>query len=111
MGKDLQAENGDWLTVLDHAETYLETSVACFVCAAFRKALRAGLPDSSFEGCACRNWAACTRSISESGQLLVSEATPEGDLASFQALGLGVYPWGQGPALRAIEEQSRKEYA
>lgn len=50
IGQDLQAENGDWLTVLDHAETYLETSVVCFVCAAFRKALRAGLLDSLFEG-------------------------------------------------------------
>jgi hypothetical protein len=27
------------------------------------------------------------------------------DLASYQSLRLGVYPWRQGPALRAIEEQ------
>jgi unsaturated rhamnogalacturonyl hydrolase len=103
--QDLQADNGDWHTVLDHPETYLEPSIACFVCAAFLKGLRTGLLDSSFEGCAHRSWNACTRAISERGQILVSEATPDGDLASYQALGLGVYPWGQGPALRAIEEQ------
>ena len=103
--RDLQADNGDWHTVLDHPETYLEPSIACFVCAAFLKGLRAGLLDSSFEECAQRSWKASTRAISEGGQILVSEATPEGDLASYQALGLGVYPWGQGPALRAIEEQ------
>lgn len=103
--RDLQANNGEWHTVLDHPETYLEHSIACFVCAAFLKAMRAGLLDSSFEECAHRSWDACTRAISESGQILVSEATPEGDLASYQALRLGVYPWGQGPALRAIEEQ------
>ena len=49
-------------------------------------------------------WDACLEAISQTGQILVSEATPEGDLALYQALGLGVYPWGQGPALRAIEE-------
>jgi unsaturated rhamnogalacturonyl hydrolase len=103
--RNLQADNGDWHTVLDHPETYLEPSIACFVCAAFLKGLRAGLLDSSFEECAQRSWKASTRAISEGGQILVSEATPEGDLASYQALGLAVYPWGQGPALRAIQEQ------
>jgi unsaturated rhamnogalacturonyl hydrolase len=106
--RDLQAESGDWHTVLDHPETYLEPSIAFFVCAAFRKAMRAGLLESSFEACANRSWDACTRAISGAGQILVSEATPEGDLASYQALRLGVYPWGQGlgqgPALRAIDE-------
>ena len=105
--RDLQADSGDWHTVLDHPETYLEPSIACFVCAAFLKAMRAGLLDSSFEECTHRSWNACTRAISEAGQILVSEATPEGDLASYQALRLGVYPWGQGPGLRAIEEQLR----
>jgi unsaturated rhamnogalacturonyl hydrolase len=106
--QDLQADNGDWHTVLDHPETYLEASIACFVCAAFLKGLRTGLLDSSFEECAHRSWNACTRAILEGGQIFVSEATPDGDLASYQALGLGVYPWGQGPALRAIEEQLKR---
>lgn len=104
--RNLQAENGHWHTVLDHPETYLESSIACFVCAAFLKGIRTGLLDSSFEECARRSWNAFSGAITETGQLLVSEATPEGDLASYQTLGLGVFPWGQGPALRAIEEQS-----
>ena len=109
--RDLQADNGEWHTVLDHPETYLEHSIACFVCAAFLKAMRAGLLDSSFEECARRSWNAFARVISETGQILVSEATPEGDLASYRALSLGVYPWGQGPALRAIEEQLKSSGA
>jgi unsaturated rhamnogalacturonyl hydrolase len=104
--RDLEDADGNWHTVLDCPESYLESSIACFVCAAFRKSIRAGLLDSSFDECARRSWDACARSISDAGQILVSEATPEGDLASYQALRLGVFPWGQGPALRAIEEQS-----
>jgi unsaturated rhamnogalacturonyl hydrolase len=106
--RDLQASNGNWHTVLDHQETYLESSIAFFVCAAFRKAIRAALLDSSFEECARRSWDACARSISNAGRVLASEATPEGDLDSYQSLRLGVYPWGQGPALRAIEEQLKE---
>jgi unsaturated rhamnogalacturonyl hydrolase len=103
--RDLEDANGNWHTVLDYPESYLESSIAFFVCAAFRKAIRGGLLDSSFEECARKSWDACARSISDAGQILVSEATPEGDLASYQSLRLGVFPWGQGPALRAIEEQ------
>lgn len=103
--RDLQAENGHWHTVLDHPETYLENSIASFVCAAFLKGMRFGLLDLSFQECARRSWDAFTNAISENGQISVSEATPEGDLAVYQRLGLGIYPWGQGPALRAIEER------
>lgn len=101
----LQAVNGDWHTVLDHPTTYLENSIACFVCAAFLKGMRTGLLDSTCEECASRSWNACSGSIAPNGQLPVSEATPEGNLKSYQSLALGVFPWGQGAALRAIEER------
>lgn len=103
--RKLQSENGAWHTVLDHPETYLESSIACFVCAGFLKAMRTGLLDSSFEESANRSWDSFSSAISPSGQLMVSEATPEGDLKLYQSLGLGVFPWGQGPVLRAIEER------
>jgi hypothetical protein len=73
--------------------------------------MRAGLLDSSFKECARRSWSSCARAISETGQIFVSEATPEGDVASYEALRLGVYPWGQGPVLRAIEEQLKSSGA
>jgi len=101
----LQSDNGHWHTVLDRPETYLENSIACFVCAAFLKAMRCELLDSSFEDCTRRSWNALTDAVSADGHILVSEATPEGDLALYQGLGLGVYPWGQGPVLRALEER------
>lgn len=99
--RDCQAHDGNWHTVLDHPETYLENSIAAFVCAAFLKGIQNGLLDPSYEECARRSWDAMTRAISDDGQILVSEATPEGDLALYQSLALGVYPWGQGPVLRA----------
>jgi hypothetical protein len=41
---------------------------------------------------------------SHASYLLVTIETDE-DLASYQALKLGVYPWGQGPAMRALAEE------
>lgn len=90
--RELQAENGEWHTVLDHPETYLESSIACFVCAALLKGMRVGLLDSSFEECARRSEVAFLEAISQTGQVLVSEATPEGDLALYQELGLECFP-------------------
>jgi unsaturated rhamnogalacturonyl hydrolase len=108
--RDLQDENGHWHTVLDHSETYLENSIACFVCAALLKAMRAGLLDSSFEECARRSWHAFITVISDAGQIAVSQATPEGDLALYQSLKLGIFPWGQGPALRAMDERLKSNF-
>jgi rhamnogalacturonyl hydrolase YesR len=108
--RDLQAKNGHWHTVLDHPETYLENSIACFMCAALLKAMRTGILDSSFEPCARRSWHAFTSAISDAGQIAVSEATPEGDLSLYQSLKLGFYPWGQGPALRAMDEQLNSNF-
>jgi hypothetical protein len=51
------------------------------------------------------------QAISETGQISVSEATPEGDLALYQRLELGIYPWGQGPVLRAIDEQLQSNFS
>ncbi|MEW5980034.1 MAG: glycoside hydrolase family 88 protein [Acidobacteriota bacterium] len=103
--QSLQASNGHWHTVLTHPETYLENSIAAFVHAAFRKARRCGLLDEAYEPCIQKAWEAVLGAIQPNGQILVSEATPEGDLASYQALRLGVYPWGQGPVMRALVEE------
>jgi unsaturated rhamnogalacturonyl hydrolase len=103
--KELQAENGHWHTVLNRPESYLENSIAAFLFTSFRKAMRLGLLDGSFAACTLRAWNAFSKAVQPNGQMLVSEATPEGDLASYQALKLGIYPWGQGPVLRAISEE------
>jgi unsaturated rhamnogalacturonyl hydrolase len=103
--RDLQDADGNWHTILNHPETYLENSIAAFVFSAFRKAMRFNLLDFSFAQCTARSWDAMIRGIQPNGQILVSEATPEGDLALYQSLKLGVYPWGQGPVMRAIVEE------
>ncbi len=103
--RDLQAENGHWHTVLNYPETYLENSIAAFLFTSFRKAMRLGFLDGSFAACTLRAWNAFSNAIQPNGQILVSEATPEGDLACYESLKLGVYPWGQGPVMRAIAEE------
>jgi unsaturated rhamnogalacturonyl hydrolase len=103
--RTLQDADGNWHTVLNHPETYLENSIAAFVFAAFRKAMRFNLLDSTFAQCTARSWEAMVHGIQPNGQIQVSEATPEGDLALYQSLKLGVYPWGQGPVMRAIVEE------
>lgn len=105
----LQAANGHWHTVLNHPETTLENSIAAFVFTSFHKAMRLGLLDESFAACTRRAWAAFAEAIQPDGQIQVSEATPEGDLASYQSLKLGVYPWGQGPVMRAIAEELSRQ--
>lgn len=98
--RELQAADGAWHTVLDHPETYLENSIALL-----KRRIKKPRPHSFQESCACKT--SFSSAILPTGQLLVSEATPEGDLKLYQSLGLGVFPWGQGPALRAVEERIR----
>lgn len=100
-----QTAAGGWHTVLNDPETYVENSIAAFLFTSFRKAVRCGLLDISFGDCTVRSGISLGQAIQPNGQFLVSEATPEGDLASYQALKLGVYPWGQGPVMRAIAEE------
>jgi unsaturated rhamnogalacturonyl hydrolase len=102
----LQANDGNWHTVLDHSETYLENSIAAFVFTSFSKAIRHGLLDTSSVPCAKKSWNAFMKALKPDGQIFVSAAAPARDLALYDSLKLGVYPWGQGAALRAIEEES-----
>ena len=101
----LQADDGNWHTVLDRPESCLENSIAAFVFTSFSKAIRHGFLDTSFVSSTEKSWNAFMKALKPNGQLLVSEATPAGDLALYDSLKLGVYPWGQGVALRAIEEE------
>ncbi len=103
--KNLQAADGNWHTVLDLPESYLENSVAAFVFTSFSKAIRHELLDTTFARCAEKSWNAVVKALKPDGQILVSEATPAGDLLLYNSLKLGVYPWGQGAVLRAVEEE------
>jgi unsaturated rhamnogalacturonyl hydrolase len=92
--------------VLDHPETYLETSVAAMMAYALRVALRLRLAAPEAAAAADRAFHAALGAVDTAGALTgVSEATPAGDLATYATRPTGVYPWGQGPLLLAIADR------
>lgn len=98
----LQDESGHWHTVLDDPATYLETSTSAMISLAMRRGVRDGWVDQSYLVSANRAWDAVVREIDLNGNVLgVSAETPPGDAEYYQAIELGVYPWGQGFALLA----------
>lgn len=99
----LQDGSGHWRTVVDRSDSYLETSIAAFLCAALTRGVRGGLLPALYLDVAERAWSAVVRSIDTQGVLSgVSQATPPGDAEHYRQVPAGgLYPWGQGPALLA----------
>ena len=99
----LQDKSGHWHTVLDHPETYLESSLAAFFCFAITQSIRKGWIPLSHQSAAQRAWSALSSRFEESGMIAgVSYATPPGDVEQYNhAPTGGLYPWGHGPALLA----------
>ncbi len=106
-----EAETGAWRTVVDAPETYIESSVGAFVALGVGRAVRHGLVPASWSSLADRAWEATAARIAADGSLPgVSDATPVGaDAAHYGARPLGVFPWGQGPALLAAIERLESE--
>jgi unsaturated rhamnogalacturonyl hydrolase len=97
---------GCWHTVVDAPQTYLEPSVGAFVALGI-----AGVAGDM--ALARRALEATERGINAAGELTdVSDATPVGSSADqYVQRGHGVFPWGQGPALLALERAARGESA
>lgn len=112
----LQDDSGLWHTILPDPDTPLEPSTAALFAAGLLKGHRLGLLASDTAGdtlqrCAQRALHALEKALAPKGALLVSAATPVGDRATYVEQKLGIYPWGQGPALLAIAEVLRLEAA
>ena len=103
--RQLQAGDGNWHTVINEPQTYLEPSIAALMFTALSKAVRSGLLDPECDDSAKRAWNAFRLNIKPSGEFPVSEATAMGSITHYNSLRLGIYPWGQGAAMRAIEER------
>ncbi len=102
----LQDHSGHWHTVLDHSETYLETSVAAMMAYALPAAVRLDLAAPAAAHAGARAFHAALAAVDASGALTgVSDATPAGDLATYAMRPTGVFPWGQGPLLLAIADR------
>lgn len=99
-----QAADGRWHTVIDHPETYLESTLAAMAAYALHEAFAHGLLDADTYGAMeAKARAAMHREIAADGSLmLVSDATPVGALETYATRPFGVFPWGQGPLLLAL---------
>lgn len=101
---ELQSESGDWHTVLDQPDTYMEGSLcAMFYCVLVR-GIRAGLLPAGYSHHARGAWSALRSRLRQYGLLSgVSAATPPGNMWNYAAIPTGEdYPWGQGPLLEAL---------
>ena len=112
----LQDAGGHWHTVVDRADTYLESSIAAMMAWALGQAVRLGALPASKRDLALRAAesarAAALAATDADGRLTgVSEATPAGDLAAYAARPTGVFPWGQGPLLLALADAVAPEDA
>jgi len=105
-----QQESGHWRTIVDDPEAYEETSVAAFYVSTAYPALVAGLLDEDRHGPAVeRAWRAVEAAIGDDGRYRgVSADTHAGDVEHYRSVQRDVIcPWGQGPAVLAIQERLR----
>jgi rhamnogalacturonyl hydrolase YesR len=101
-----EVKPGQWSTVVDHPETYLEPSVSAFVALGIGRAIRNGFLEAGDE-LAARAWRAVSDLVASNGTLpAVSDATPVGSTVEhYGSRPRGVFPWGQGPMLLAAIER------
>jgi unsaturated rhamnogalacturonyl hydrolase len=96
-----QRASGLWTIVIDHPETYEETSLAAMFVHGLNMLERAGITISqTAREARATARAAVRRHVDSVGALgLVSSATPVGQLSTYATRPFGIYPWGQGPLL------------
>lgn len=104
----LQDASGLWHTVLDDPATYLESTLAAMAASALHDAFRHGILDADrFGEMERRARAAMHAQVTAEGVLrLVSDATPVGEHATYATRPFGVFPWGQGPLLLALCQET-----
>ena len=103
-----QDKSGLWHTVVTHPETYLESTLAVMTAFALHEAFTAGLTDPKAFGKMERDARfAAIRCIKEDGGLdLVSDATPIGELKMYATRPFDVFPWGQGPVMLMLAQDT-----
>jgi unsaturated rhamnogalacturonyl hydrolase len=101
---ELQEASGDWRTVLDDSQSYLESSVAAFVVDAFTFAIEHGWISSSYREVAERAWRAMWTHMRDDGLFdgVSFETFPSTRAEHYRTMPRGAcVPWGQGPFLTA----------
>lgn len=99
-----------WHTVLDHSETYLETSSTAMILSSLVEARRLGLYEPKDPGVIPRTWTALAAKVDEDGHVFdVSGGTMPTAVEEYAAKVRGTYTWGTGAFLLAAAalEESR----
>lgn len=105
----LQDTSGHWHTVVDDADSYLESSVAAFVVDGFSRALRNGWLGDEYRPVVDRAMAALLAQVAADGRLdgVSYETYPSFAAEHYRLMPCGaMVPWGQGPLLAAIRSYS-----
>jgi unsaturated rhamnogalacturonyl hydrolase len=104
----VQEKGGLWHTVVDRPETYLESTLAAMAAYALREGFAHHVLDAGAHGrIEAKARAAMHCEIAADGTLQrVSDATPVGALANYATRPFGIFPWGQGPLLLALCQES-----
>jgi rhamnogalacturonyl hydrolase YesR len=104
----LQDRCGLWHTVVDNPDTYLESTLAAMAAYALHEGFAQGLFDRAVYGDVERRArAAMHAQIAADGTFrLVSDATPVGAVSTYATRTFGVFPWGQGPLLMALCQET-----
>jgi unsaturated rhamnogalacturonyl hydrolase len=96
---------GDWHTVADDPDAYLESSVAAFIVDGFSLAIRRGwLPASEYRPIVDRAWRAVWKHVRDNGLFdgVSFETFPCTRREHYRMMPTGaMVPWGQGPFLTA----------
>ena len=103
-----QDTSGLWHTVVDDPATYLESTLAAMVAYALREAFDHAVLNPARHGeVERRARAAMHGQAGADGVLaLVSDATPVGQHSTYATRPFGVFPWGQGPLLLALCQET-----
>jgi len=101
-----QDSDGYWRTVIDHRDTYPETSVTAGVAAGASKGIRLGLLDEKYTGMAQKAIQALVAKVDDEGNVLGGSlgTSVKKSVAEYNDVALGVTPFTQGLALMALCE-------
>jgi unsaturated rhamnogalacturonyl hydrolase len=101
----VQDTRGLWHTVLERPDTYLETSCSAMFAYCFARGLALGLLERAYMDAARRTWRALQDKVDERGNVVgVSAGTGPGDVAHYNSIPTGTYPWGTGAFLLAATQ-------
>jgi len=102
--RELQNKSGDWHTVLNDPQSYLEASIAAFVVDGFSFAIKQKWLSANYKTVVEKAWGAMWKHVRSDGLFdgVSFETFPSTRAEHYRSMPRGaIVPWGQGPFLTA----------